>query len=154
MLVTIPLLISLLLPCLTLAQKGHLPIYASFPYAFSLQAQEGFNVLLRNAQDEEKVVPYIDPRLTSGPLFRLDHGNLTTVEGGYEAFRPPVPPIFPPLLIPLLFGKAFPRTQIQFIIEHRDITANRRILVLKPTTGERESTSSLMQKSVSMNNRC
>lgn len=146
MLVTIPLLLSLVLPCVTLAQKGPLPIYASFPYPFSLQAQEGYNVLLRKEQDSDGLVPYVQPRQTERPLFRLQFGNLTTEDGGHEAFSPPVIGIFPPPLHRLLFGQAFPGTQVPFIIEHRDLPDNRRVLVLRPTSGNRESTSSSTQE--------
>lgn len=81
-----------------------LPVFATSDGPFILRAQEGFNVVVKYHAEHKTFIPVLT-KSNHLPEFLLTHGNITSADGSIAGFYPPSPAIFPPVLLPLLFGK-------------------------------------------------
>ena len=83
------------------------PIFSSEHKPFTLVAGtiERFNVTLRFSRDVNAYVPTLSLAPLKATEFLLTDGNLTTTYRKRAAFFGDVPDVFPPPLIPLLFGE-------------------------------------------------
>ncbi|KAG8530503.1 uncharacterized protein KY384_005006 [Bacidia gigantensis] len=103
-------------------------VYSSLNDTFTLQTQDQFFVILKYDQNVRTYVPAITRPKTQLPEFKLTDGHLTTDDK--EAFLGPVHVVFPPVLIPLRFGKATPRNEAHLVAVKQTDNAGKQTLNL------------------------
>ena len=99
-----------LLPSVHVA-AADLPVFSTLENSFVLRTLEDFNVIFRYQEHIKSYTPVISRSKIRLPEYRLQDGNLTTSDQSLQAFYPPVPLIYPPVLIPIRFGKQVVTTQ-------------------------------------------
>lgn len=123
--------LSLGSPCVTTFEcvPDPLPAYTTLEKPFILRAQENFNVYMFVVKGLEDTFGLEILKGSGGQAeFTLKNGSLETTHGGFVAYFPPVPLIFPPVLNPVRFGK-HPPVRAGFTAQHI-CHQDKRILVL------------------------
>lgn len=118
-------------PCVTtlICDRDPLPAYTTLEKPFILRAQADFNVYLFVVKGLKDTFGLEIINGSGGQAeFTLQNGSLETAHGGFVAFFPPAPLIFPPVLNPVRFGE-HPRVRAGFTAQHI-CHQDKRILVL------------------------
>ena len=99
-----------LVPSLTVASKcgdnvaiERLPVDSSSDGPFIVRAQDGYNLFLKEDKERGVHVPVLSKKDDGLPEFLLERGNFTTADKSLAAVYGPVPPIYPPVLLRLVF---------------------------------------------------
>ena len=107
-------------PCATTftCDPDPLPAYTTLEKSFILRAQQNFNVDLFVVKGLKDIFGLEIINGSGGQAeLTLKNGSLEIAHGGFVAFFPPAPLIFPPVLNPVRFGE-HPRVRAGFTAQH------------------------------------